>query len=171
MPNPLPATDIGLQFHMLTGPEFEDARYGRRANDHTLLEAAWLLPPEVKYFHDRSVLERGPDTRVFFMATHRGPLRSQSGKREVVAMLEIANQPADEPTVGLKYISVLDAFRKNGLALQLYGMLVELLQAKGLRLYRTRPGKDTPAQFTEAVTRLLEQHQVDWYRREVDSVL
>lgn len=162
--------DVGLQFHMLTGQEFEDACYGKRSREGLrVLEAPWLLPPKVKYFHDRSVLERGPDTRVFFMATRRTTLRSKAGWREAVAVLEIAAQPYTENTVGIKYISVLEAFRGNGLAMQLYGMLVEFLHAKDYRLYRTRPGAATPAKFTEAVTRLLDQQRVSWYRHELSE--
>lgn len=161
--------EAGLQLHALTGAEFEDARYGKRDRAGQLLEAAWLLQPALKYFHERSVLERGPDTRVFFIVTRKCNSIAVPGKREAVAMLEIAAQPYTENTVGIKYVSVLEAYRKNGLAMLVYGMLVEYLQAKSLRLYRTRPGAKTPPQFTEAVTRLLDEHRVDWFRHELEA--
>lgn len=161
--------NAGLQFHALTGPDFENARYGTRDSAHQLTAPAWLLSPTLKYFHDRSVLEHGPDTRVFFMATRPCDSLVVRNKREAVAMLEIAAQPHAEHTVGIKYVSVLETCRQTGLALQLYRSLVEHLRAHALRLYRTRPGAETPPQFTAAVTRLLDQHQVDWYQREPAS--
>lgn len=160
--------DSELQFHILSGEEYENARYGKYSKQGLcLLEAPWLLPVKVKYFMDRSPLIQSPDRRRFFMATRKSTVKANDGKREAVAVLEIDFQAGPEtPTVGIKYISVLEDFRKNGLAMQLYGMLVEYLHASGERLYRTMPGQETPSEFTAAVTRLLDSQGIDWYNRE-----
>ena len=161
-----------LSFHVLTGEQFEDARFGKFSEQGLrLTEPAWLLKPEVRYYHERSSLVPGPDRRIFFLATRKSPRARDKGKREAVAVLEIGPEDRKNvPTVGIRYVSVLDSFRKQGLALRLYGMLIEHLQTSGENLYRTRPGANTPEAFTQAVTRLLESSGVAWYSRDILEV-
>ncbi len=161
-----PLNAEALQFHVLSGPEFEDARWGKRTTDGHRLAPPWLQTPRLKYFDDRSVLQRGPDRRVFFMATREAAQKAAAGTREAVAMLEIDQEGCQQPTVGIKYVSVLEPFRKRGLALKLYELLTQHLLATGERLYRTRPGAQTPQEFTAAVTRLLEHKGINWYTRD-----
>ena len=154
-----------LSFHVLTGEQFEDARFGKFSEQGLcLLEPAWLLKPEVRYYHERSSLAPGPDRRRFFLATRKSPRARDKGKREAVAVLEIGPEDRqDVPTMAIRYVSVLEPFRKQGLAIKLYQMLIEHLQASGEQLHRTRPGAQTPEAFTQAVTRLLKSSGVAWY--------
>ena len=153
-----------LQWRQLSGSAFEDALSGVYDKHGTRIEPAWLLSPKLKYYFPRSCLVRGTDTRQFFLAVERSA--SNPTRWQAVALLEIANQEYEDSCVGIKYVTVHPEYRRQGLSMQLYGMLVEHLKANGLRLYRTRPGAETPAAFTEAVTRFLTEQGVDWYSRD-----
>jgi GNAT superfamily N-acetyltransferase len=153
-----------LRFHVLTGPQFDDALSGTFDASYQRLTKAWLKSPKLKYYMQRSCLVRREDTRVFFLATVKAP---EENLQEAVAALEIDFEGAGRTTAGLKYVSVREDWRKQGLAMKLYEMLIEHLSANQLRLYRTRPGAQTPAEFTQAGTRMLQAHQVDWFSREL----
>lgn len=153
-----------LQWRQLSGSAFEDALSGVYDKHGTRIEPAWLLSPKLKYYFPRSCLARGADTRQFFMAVERSAANPDVW--QAVAMLEIANQGDEKPCVGIKYVTVHPDYRRQGLSMRLYGMLVAHLKANNLRLYRTRPGAETPTAFTGAVTRLLTAQGVDWYSRD-----
>lgn len=152
-----------LQWHQLSGEAFDAAISGAYDDAGWCVAPAWLAPPKLKYYLPRSALSSRKDTRHFFMAT----LPEPSGRRrEAVALLEIEAQYSEPSCVGLKYVTVREDLRRQGLAMRLYEMLIEHLKQHGLRLYRTRPGAQTPAEFTAAVTRLLQQHGANWYSRD-----
>lgn len=150
-----------LEWHRLTGPAFEDALSGTGRQGASTETAAWLESPKLKYFWHRSPLVRGEDNRVFFLATLPGA--GSQNKHLPVAAIEVDLNEDQAATLGIKYVTVHEDWRRQGLALRLYTMLVEHLKDHNLKLYRTRPGTETPPDFTASVTQLLTLHGVDWY--------
>lgn len=170
MAKPSPA-QASLQWHQLSGPQFDAAVDGEHDSDWKLVAAAWLKSPKLKYYMRRSaLLGNRADTRMFFLATVEESPAPRKGRapalRQAVGMLEIDFEDGSSSTVGLKYVTVDPDFRNQGIATRLYEQLIEHLQKEKLTLYRTRPGKETPSAFTESITRMLAQRQVDWHGRE-----
>lgn len=156
-----------LHWHQLTGPAFEEALCGKLDNNYKLVERAWLQQPDLYYYRPACGFSRREDTRVFFMATLPCEPNdyTPSARRKAVAMLEIDFEYESTTTVGIKYVTVHEACRQFGLAKKAYEMLIRHLNTNGLRLYRTKPGRYTPPEFTESVTKLLNEHNVDWFYR------
>lgn len=154
------ASDLQFTWCQLSGPEFNEAISGSQANP------PWLEFPKLKYFRQCSALIIGRDTREFFIVTKPSQVPERSGMDDVLAMLEIDFLYQSTLAVGIKYVSVHPSYRRQGLAIALYRMLIEHLKAKRLRLLRSRPGLETPEQFTEAITHLLNEQSVDWFKNE-----
>lgn len=151
-------------FHSLTGPEFQDATSGARDRATNNVTPGWLLSPRkdiIKYYMPRACGTSRPDTRQFFAATVAS--HDESGKREIVGLLEVDFEGGTKDVLGIKYVSVKASHRKQGIAFALYGMLIEHLKFHNFKLYRTPPGLKTPEEFTEAITRLLQASGVSWH--------
>ena len=169
IPQETRAGNLGeVTWHRLSGAEFEGALSGTFDKHWKRVSQPWLDAPKLKYYMRRSCLCRGQDTRVFFLATVAGADGKGRGKkpRTAIGALEVASEDGTAATVGIKYVSVSEAWRGKGIATRLYEDLAGYLKSAGLKLYRTRPGQETPAEFTAAVTRMLDSAGVEWFTRE-----
>lgn len=102
----------GMLFHRWTGPEFDRALYGDRADG-----PATLHQPRLKYYEPRSaVLSRHEDTRVFFAVCTPPSSCKERGHtlRTVVALMELETSPYDAQELWLKYISVHPLHQRQG---------------------------------------------------------
>jgi GNAT superfamily N-acetyltransferase len=158
-----------VRWDRLSGAEFEEALSGTFDANWKRTGKPWLDQPKLKYYMPRSVLCRGEDTRVFFMATvdSTDAAGKANGTRTAIGVLEVESHEEGSATLGIKYVSVSEAWRRNGVATRLYQELAGHLRTQGLKLYRTRPGQETPEDFTQAVTKLLDAAGVTWFTWEI----
>lgn len=153
-----------VTFHVLTGTEFQDAISGKIDSASSTVTPGWLLSPRkdnIKYYMPSACWIPRPDTRLFFAATVASP--DKSDKREIVGLLEVDFEGGAKDVVGIKYVSVKQSHRKQGLAFALYGMLLGHLKRHNFKLYRTAPGQETPKEFTDSITGLLNASGVSWH--------
>lgn len=155
-----------VQYHSMDYTEWRDALQGVWVpKGEPGRKVAWLQMPRLRYYLPGwGVLRKEENTQRFFACTAPNPDK-EGPARVVVGLLEIDFE-GNRSTVGLKYVTVDNDYKCLGVATTLYKMLIAHLKVNNLRLYRTRPGKDTPEQFTSSITKLLDHNRIDWYRSE-----
>lgn len=76
------------------------------------------------------------------------------GKRQVIGMVELQINPYCRNTIGLKYISVAEGHKAQGIGSRLVDLMCKELSQKNLNLERSRASEEAQAiGFTEHVTR------------------
>lgn len=145
-----------IHWATLSGEDLSDALQGVYDPKPENRRSPWLNSIKLRYYQGRSCLLRGKDERVLFMAY----VDAADNMKTAVGLLEIDYTGPGE--VGLHYVTVAPEYHRKGLAGNLYKMLIAHLKANGLKLYRSRPGAKTPAEFTQFVSKLLDKEGIEW---------
>jgi GNAT superfamily N-acetyltransferase len=162
--DPLGALAANLEFQAITGPDFELAMSGFR-DDAGARVPRWLHSPQLKYYYHRSCLQRGEDTRLYFLCLQPAAAVAEEGNeilRRVVGMLELETSPYDPGEVWFKFITVDPAHQRQGIARKLLDMMVAHLHTSRQRLIRSSASDEGAQKIMGYIDHLLATNAIAW---------